>query len=130
MSAHRASSCAAFCQQSFLPNELGARATQTSAGRNLICSRRHPRCEGACRKLIAIAGRRRGGHFTFRQLWQALALAITGAKAPSTLAVELSQGKIGLGTLSGRQSGEEKRLRLPWLTAVRDYAESGVSYGS
>ncbi|RKH62295.1 hypothetical protein [Corallococcus llansteffanensis] len=88
-------------QHKFLPHELKTRATQSSAGRNIMMlssSTQSTQARKRLAALIAIGGRRRGGHFTFRQLWQAVALAITGGKAASTLNVELSQGKIGLGT--------------------------------
>lgn len=84
-------------QHRFLP-DLKSRATRASAGRNIMMLAGSPQSTRRLATLLAIAGRRRGGHFTFRQLWQAISLAITGGKAASTLNVELSQGHVGIGT--------------------------------
>lgn len=86
------------CDYSFLPTELGMKASQTSAGRNILLLAGSAVARRRLARVLAIAGRRRGGHFTFRQLWQAIAFSITGGKAPNTLQVELYQGKVGLGT--------------------------------
>lgn len=86
------------CDYSFLPSELGIKASQTSAGRNILLLAGSSVARRRLARLVAIAARRRGGHFTFRQLWQAIAFAITGGKAPNTLLVELYQGKVDLGT--------------------------------
>ncbi len=86
------------CDYGFLPSQLGIKASQTSAGRNILLLAGSEVARRRLARLLAIAARRRGGHFTFRQLWQAIAFAITGGKAPNTLLVELYQGKVGLGT--------------------------------
>jgi hypothetical protein len=86
------------CDYSFLPAQLGFRASQTSAGRNILLLAGSQLARQRFARLLALAGRRRGGHFTFRQLWQAIAFALTGGKAPTTLSAELYAGEVGLGT--------------------------------
>jgi hypothetical protein len=86
------------CEYGFLPTALGLKASQTSAGRNVLMLAASDTARRRLARTLAIAGRRRGGHFTFRQLWQAIALAITGGKAANTLLQELYQCNNGLGT--------------------------------
>lgn len=110
------------CDYAFLPSELGVRASQTSAGRNIMMLAGNPAARRRLSAVIGIAARRRGGHFTFRQLWQAIAFGITAGKAPNTLSVELYQGNVGLGTFPldhlTKRTGDG-----PLLEAVRAFAD-------
>jgi hypothetical protein len=81
--------------EDFLPGF--SRAAESSVGRNLIALQ-HPESRRRLARVLCAAGRRRGEHVTFRQLWSAVAFAITGAKALATLRQELSQDAVGLGT--------------------------------
>jgi hypothetical protein len=110
------------CSYDFLPNELGIRASQTSAGRNVLLLAGSKVARRRLARLLAIAARRRGGHFTFRQLWQAVAFAITGGKAPNTLQVELYQGKVGLGTYPVDNLTKGNGVGA-LIEAVRDFAD-------
>lgn len=109
-------------QHRFLPQELKHRASQTSAGRNVMLLANSATARKRLAALIAIAARRRGGHFTFRQLWQAVSLAVTGGKAANTLAVELSLGKIGLGTFPV-DNLVKPNAHGALIEAVRDFAD-------
>lgn len=73
-------------------------------------------------RLLALAGRRRGGHFTFRQLWQAIAFGLTGGKAANTLSAELYAGKVGLGTYPLDYLVKENG-NGPLIEAVREFAD-------
>lgn len=80
--------------EEFLP-PLGAIASETSAGRNLLMLQ-EPDVRARLARLLALAGRRLGEHVTFRELWATVAYAMSAAKAPSTLRVELSQTEEGV----------------------------------
>ena len=110
------------CDYAFLPTELGVRASQTSAGRNILLLAGSSLAKKRLARVLAIAGRRRGGHFTFRQLWQAIAFALTGGKAPNTLAQELYSGKVGLATYPLDYLVKENG-RGPLIEAVREFAD-------
>lgn len=77
----------------FLP-PVGAIAAETSAGRNLMMLQ-DAEVRARLARLLSLAGRRLGEHVTFRELWAAVAYAVSAAKAPSTLRVELSQSEEG-----------------------------------
>ncbi len=113
------------CDYSFLPVQLGLKASQTSAGRNILLLAGSEIARRRLARLLAIASRRRGGHFTFRQLWQAIAFAITGGKAPNTLLVELYQGKVGLGTYPFDNLVKEKGHGA-LIEAVRAFADPAL----
>jgi hypothetical protein len=86
------------CDQRLLPR-CGARSTETSAGRNLMLFAESEVARRRLAQLLVSAGRTLDKkHISFRQLWQAIAFAITGGKKESTLTTELSLGKVGLGT--------------------------------
>ena len=110
------------CEYAFLPSELGVRASQTSAGRNILLLAGSSLAKKRLARVLATAGRRRGGHFTFRQLWQAIAFALTGGKAPNTLSMELYSGKVGLGTYPLDYLVKENG-RGPLIEAVREFAD-------
>ncbi|MGK3998915.1 hypothetical protein [Sorangium sp. So ce1024] len=80
--------------EEFLP-PVGAIAAETSAGRNLLMLQ-DAETRARLARLLALAGRRLGEHITFRELWAAVAYAVSAAKAPSTLRVELSQSEEGV----------------------------------
>jgi hypothetical protein len=84
------------CDHRFLPR--GTRSTESSAGRNLMLFAESSEARRRLASVLVRAGRRQGMHISFRQLWSAIAYAITAGKKESTLTVELSQGKTGLGT--------------------------------
>ncbi|KYF48528.1 hypothetical protein BE04_37710 [Sorangium cellulosum] len=79
----------------FLPNF--SRAVDSSVGRNLVALQT-TEVRARLARVLCAAGRRRGEHVTFRQLWSAIAFAVTGAKAVATLKQELSMDAVGLGT--------------------------------
>lgn len=114
------------CDRQFLP-PLGAQSTACAPGRNIMLLARSRDVRGRLARVLAVGGRALGEHVTFRQLWQAVSLAITGGKAPSTLRVELSRGEVGLGSFPVdnlvRSSG-----RGPLVDAVRRLADpAGVT---
>ncbi len=78
----------------FLP-PLGAVAAETSAGRNLLMLQ-DAEVRARLARLLALAGRRLGEHVTFRELWAAVAYAVSGAKHSNTLRQELAQSEEGL----------------------------------
>lgn len=114
------------CNVAFLPTELGIRASESSTGRNILLLAGSAIARRRLARVLSIAGRRRGGHFTFRQLWQAIAYALTGGKGVQTLLNDLYSGNVGLGTYPldhltrgvGRGFG-----RGPLIEAVRDFAD-------
>jgi len=79
----------------FLPDF--SRAVESSVGRNLLAFQ-HPEARDRLARILCAAGRRRGEHVTFRQLWAAIAYATTGGKTLATLRQDLSQDLVGLGT--------------------------------
>lgn len=81
--------------EEFLPGF--SRAGDSSVGRNLLALQ-HPEVRRRLGRVLCAAGRRRGEHVTFRQLWSAVSFAVTGFKTLSTLRQELSQDAVGLGT--------------------------------
>jgi hypothetical protein len=113
------------CSDNFLPPIQPSIRRECSAGRNLALLA----TEGARARLAAIlslAGRRAGGHFTFRHLWGAIAFSITAAKQPNTLTTEYYSGKLGhetypLSYLS--RSGGRGRGKGPLIEAVAAYAD-------
>ena len=108
------------CREEFLP-ALRDRSIETSAGRNMVLlQQQEPRLRLA--RLLAVAGRRRGEHVTFRQLWAAIALAVTSGKALSTLQVELSTSDSYLGA-TPLDYLTSTRARGLLAEAVRSYAD-------
>ena len=85
------------CDHRFLPR-TGTRSTETSAGRNLMLFAESSAARKRFAGTLVRAGRRFDQHVSFRQLWSAISYAITAGKKETTLGVELSQGKVGLGT--------------------------------
>lgn len=116
-----ASAIAKVCTREFLPN-LGVRAHDSTAGRNLLLFAEAPGARDRMARLVRHAGRRIGHHITFRQLWTCIAYALSGGKAEGTLRVELSRGEVSMGTfpldyLCGN------RPKGPLIEAVRKYAD-------
>lgn len=85
------------CDHRFLPR-CGTRSTETSAGRNLMIFAESSTARRRLATVLVAAGKRFDEHVSFRQLWSAIAFSLTAGKKESTLGVELSQGKVGLGT--------------------------------
>jgi hypothetical protein len=81
--------------EEFLP-DLGALSTDSSAGRNLMMLQ-HAEVRRRLARVLVLAGRLSGEHVTFRQLWGAIAYAVSAAKALGTLRQELSRDDAGLG---------------------------------
>lgn len=118
------------CDHRFLPRS-GTRSTETSAGRNLLLFAESPATRRRLATVLVRAGIRYGHHVSFRQLWSAISYAITAGKKESTLAVELSVGKVGLGTYpldnlvkangrgllidATRRYGDPASVTDPWL---------------
>lgn len=74
------------CRDAFEP-EVGTFSAECSATRNLFLLKQDaPRRRLA--QLLALAGTRRGEHVTFRRLWQAISLAVTGGKTLTRLKAE------------------------------------------
>jgi hypothetical protein len=105
--------------EEFLPTF--PRAVESSVGRNLVALQ-HREVRARLARLLCAAGRRRAEHVTFRQLWAAIAYAITAGKAESTLRQEMSRDDGGLGaTLLGNLSNA--RGGGPLLAAIREFAD-------
>lgn len=104
----------------FLP-PIGAAAAETSAGRNLLMLQ-DAEVRARLARLLALAGRRLGEHVTFRELWAAVAYAVSAAKAPSTLRVELSQSEEGL-WLSPLDNLQSSRGRGRLIEAARAFVD-------
>jgi hypothetical protein len=104
----------------FLP-PLGAVSAETSAGRNLLMLQEHE-VRSRLARLIALAGRRLGEHITFRELWATVAYAVSAAKAPSTLRVELSQSEEGL-WLSPMDNLQGARGHGRLIEAAREFVD-------
>jgi len=116
---------ARICREEFLP-ELRDRSIDSSAGRNMLLLQNADARLRLARILI-VAGQRRGEHVTFRQLWAAIALAVTGGKGLSALQAELSATDSSLG-LTPLDHLTHKRARGLLAEAVRLYADvAGVS---
>lgn len=79
------------CSDEFLPRVEGA-ATQTSVGRNMVMLQVAEARERLAR-LLALAGRRLGEHVTFRELWAAVAYAISGARSLQALRAEVNRSE-------------------------------------
>ena len=68
------------CDHRFLPR-CGTRSTESSAGRNLMLFAESSEARRRFASVLVRAGRRqRGTHVSFRQLWSAIAFAITAGK--------------------------------------------------
>ena len=104
----------------FLP-PIGAVAAETSAGRNLMLLQ-DAEARARLARLIALAGRRLGEHVTFRELWATVAYAVSAAKAPSTLRVELSQSEEGM-WLSPLDNLQNPRGRGRLIEASRAFVD-------
>lgn len=104
----------------FLP-PIGAIAAETSAGRNLMLLQ-EPEVRGRLARLLALAGRRLGEHVTFRELWAAVAYAVSAAKAPSTLRGDLSRSEEGT-WLSPLDNLHNPRGRGRLVEAVRAFVD-------
>lgn len=72
----------------FLPDLRGLEM-DSSSGRNLDALQ-YPEVRRRLARVLSIAGRRRGEHVTFRQLWSAISLAITGNRTPTQLRAEVN----------------------------------------
>lgn len=83
--------------EEFMP-DIGFRSTETSAGRNLLLLRQSSVCRQRLATVLITAGRHCEDHVTFRQLWAAIAFAITKGKKPAALRLEVDRDEVGLGT--------------------------------
>jgi hypothetical protein len=97
-------------------------APDTSAGRNLLALRRSPEARRRLAGALVAAGQRAGEHITFRQLWQAIAYALTRARRPTALRQEVTRDEVGietfpLGNLVDTQG------RGPLLAAARAHSD-------
>lgn len=109
--------------EEFLP-PLGAVAAETSAGRNLLMLQ-EPEVRSRLAHLLALAGRRLGEHVTFRELWATVAYAVSAAKAPSTLRVELAQSEEGL-WLSPLDHLQSSRGHGRLIEAAREFVDPAL----
>ena len=102
-----------------------SRAEETSAGRNILMMSEREELPARLARLLVTAGRRAGGHFTFRQIWAALAYALTAGKQPSTLTQELYRGDVDLSTLpfANLTRRDTRRGRGALIEAVARFAD-------
>lgn len=84
------------CTQRFFPPLGLSIQAETSAARNLQLLANAPEARARLARLIAAAGRRAGGHFTFRHIWGTIAFALTAAKKAVTLSAEYYGNKVGV----------------------------------
>lgn len=114
------------CTPNFLPSLSFKLQTQTSAGRNMQLIARAPEAKRRLAQLLAVAGRRAGGHFTFRHIWGAIAFALTAAKKTTTLSSEYYSGRVGIDCFPlsylARDSGPNQGSG-PLIDAVKAYAD-------
>lgn len=106
--------------EEFLP-ALGQIAIETSAGRNILMLQA-PEVRDRLARILSLAGRRAEDHVTFRQLWAAVAFAISGAKSVNTLRAELSRSEDGLPP-SLLDHLVNPRAQGPLIAAVREHAD-------
>ncbi|UQA57431.1 hypothetical protein [Polyangium aurulentum] len=106
--------------EEFLP-PVGAVAAETSAGRNLLMLQ-DAEVRARLARLLALAGRRLEEHVTFRELWAAVAYAVSAAKTPNTLRVELSQLEEGV-WLSPLDNLQNPRGRGRLIEAARAFVD-------
>ncbi|HEU4403956.1 MAG TPA: hypothetical protein VFS43_01480 [Polyangiaceae bacterium] len=111
------------CSADFLPPMT--RAVESSVGRNLVALK-VPEVRRRLARVLCAAGRRRGEHVTFRQLWAAVAYAATAAKAASTLKQELYQDSVGLGT-TPLDNLVSARAKGPLVEAVRAFCDPATT---
>lgn len=109
------------CSADFLPS-VGLRATDSSAGRNILLFADAEQCQERFSKLLVHAGRRLGEHITFRQLWACISFALTAGKSEATLRQELSRGDAGLGTYPLDHLAKT-RARGALVEAARTYSD-------
>lgn len=112
------------CSFDYLP-DLGAQAGETSAGANLALFIHAPEARERLGTLLEIAGRRRGEHVTFRQLWGTIAYALCADKDESALEKEVRRDQVGLGTLplDNLCKGGGRGLLIDALSSLADPAE-------
>ncbi len=92
------SAIARVATEDFLP-PLRDEATETSAGRNILLLHRSRIARSRLAKAITAAGVTLGEHVTFRQLWGAIAFAVTRVRKPSALRQELAEDRVGIDSL-------------------------------
>ena len=114
------------CTPGFLPPLSFTIQNQTSAARNQTLLAYAPTAKRRLADLLAVAGRRAGGHFTFRHIWSAIAFALTAAKKPSTLQSEHYAGRVGIDCFPlsylTRDSGPNQG-NGPLIAAVKAHAD-------
>jgi hypothetical protein len=106
--------------EEFLPDL--PEAHETSAGRNLSLLRQSEICRRRLAGALVAAGRRAGGHITFRQLWGAVAFALTRARAPSALRTEVAEDKVGIDSLP-LANLVDRHGRGPLLSAAQRFGD-------
>jgi hypothetical protein len=84
--------------EDFLP-PLQEQATETSAGRNILLLHRSREVRMRLARALTAAGQRLGEHVTFRQLWGAIAYAVTRVRRPAALRQELAEDRVGIDSL-------------------------------
>ncbi len=109
---------------SFLP-KVDAEPTQTSAGQNIAMFAQTPEARERFAAVLEVAGRHLESHVTFRQLWSAVAFALTGDKDERKLEGEARRDAVGLGTLPLDHLCE-LRAEGPLIDAVRTLADPGA----
>lgn len=120
------SAISGICTAGFLPKLSLSIRDYTSSGRNIWLFARSREAKTRLARLLAAAGRRAGGHFTFRHIWGAVAFALSAAKKESTLQSEYYAERVGVDTFPisylTRSSGRN-RGKGPLIDAVRTYAD-------
>ncbi|MDB4928246.1 MAG: hypothetical protein JWM10_730 [Myxococcaceae bacterium] len=116
-----ADAVARVCRDAFVP-DVGVFSAECSAARNMLLLQQDaPRRRFA--QLLALAGTRRGEHVTFRRLWQAISLGVTGGRTVAKLKDESkndADGPLGASPIDNlaRRAG-----RGVLVEAVRRFAD-------
>ncbi len=119
-----ADAVARVCREAFAP-DIGVFSAECSAARNLLLLQQNaPQRRFA--QLLALAGTRRGEHVTFRRLWQAISLGITGAKTSAKLKDESKNDADGPLGASPLDNLTNRGGRGVLVEAVRRFADPAL----
>lgn len=119
-----ADAIARVCRDAFVP-DVGVFSAECSAARNMVLLQQDaPRRRFA--QLLALAGTRRGEHVTFRRLWQAISLGVTGAKTIAKLREESKNDADGPLGASPIDNLARRAKRGVLVEAVRRFADPAL----
>lgn len=109
------------CCEAFAP-DVGPFSAECSAARSMsLLQQETPRRRFA--QLLALAGTRRGEHVTFRRLWQAISLGVTGGKTIAKLNEETKRDTDGPLGASPMDNLARRGGRGVLVEAVRSFAD-------